>query len=92
METIDTLESCVPWQHPLGSSEAPKCNSGVSNFASSGFILFIFLFLRAAPAYGSSQAKGQIGAVASGLCHSQSNARSEPHLQPTLQLTATLYP
>ena len=31
-------------------------------------------------AYGSSQARGQIGATAAGLHHSHSNARSEPHL------------
>ena len=44
----------------------------------------------AAPvAYGGSQARGQIGAVATGLCQSHSNAGSEPRLQPTPQLTAT---
>ena len=31
---------------------------------------------------------GLIGTVAAGLCHSHSNAGSEPHLQPTPQLTA----
>ena len=41
-------------------------------------------------AYGGSQARGLIGAVASGLHHSHSNAGSEPHLQPTPQLTAML--
>ena len=40
-------------------------------------------------AYGDSQARGQIGAVATSLCQSHSNAGSEPHLQPTAQLTAT---
>ena len=30
-------------------------------------------------AYGGSQARGQIRAVAAGLCHSHSNTRSEPH-------------
>jgi len=45
--------------------------------------------VRAAPvAYGVSQARGQIGAVIPGLCHSHSNARSEPRLLPTPQLTA----
>ena len=33
------------------------------------------LFLATSEAYGSSQARGQIGAVAAGLCHSHSNAR-----------------
>jgi len=59
------------------------------------FFLFIYLFIfsRAAPgAYGGSQARGIIGAVAAGLHHSHSNARSEPFLQPTPQLTAMLDP
>ena len=44
----------------------------------------------AAPAaYGGSQARGRIGAVATGLCQSHSNAGSEPRLRPTPQLTAT---
>ena len=48
-----------------------------------------FLLVRVAPAaYGGSQARGQIGAVATGLCHRHSNARSKPCLQPTPQLTA----
>ena len=51
--------------------------------------LLACLLFRAAPAaYGSSQAKGQIGATATSLYHSHSNARSELHLQPTPQLTA----
>ena len=49
-----------------------------------------FFPLRAAPeAYGSSQARGWIGAAAADLHHSHSNARSKPTLQPMLQLTAT---
>ena len=52
-----------------------------------------FFFLRAAPvAHGGSQARGLIGATAAGLCQSDSNARSELHLQPTPQLIATLDP
>ena len=54
---------------------------------------FIYLFLRAASAaYGGSQARGGIRAVASDLCHSHSNARSELSLRTTPQLTATLDP
>ena len=50
---------------------------------------FFFFFFKAEPeAYGSSQAKGQIGATAAGLHHSHSHMGSEPHLQPTPQLTA----
>ena len=55
-------------------------------------ILFYFIlsFFRAAPtAYVVSQVRGQIRAVADGLHHSHSNEGSEPHLQPTPQLTAT---
>ena len=53
------------------------------------FCLFL-LFLWAAPAaYGGSQARGPIRAVATGLRQSHSNAGSEPRLQPTPQLTAT---
>ena len=43
-------------------------------------------------AYGGSQARGLIGAVAAGLRKSHSNLGSEPYLQPTPQLTATLDP
>ena len=51
---------------------------------------FFFLLFRATPmACGSSQARGLIGATAASLPHSHSNARSELHLQPTPQLTAT---
>ena len=40
-------------------------------------------------AHGGSQARGSIGTVAASLHHSHRNAGSEPHLQPTPQLTAT---
>ena len=51
---------------------------------------FLFLLFRTAPgAYGSSQARGRMEATAAGLLHSHSNIRSELHLQPTPQLTAT---
>ena len=49
--------------------------------------LFFFFFFRAIPAaYGGSQARSQIRAVAAGLCHS--NVGSELHLRPTPQLMA----
>ena len=54
------------------------------------FVFAFLLFLWATPAaYGGSQARGLIGAVATGLRQSHSNAGSEPRLQPTPQLTAT---
>ena len=41
----------------------------------------LFCLFRALPmAYGGFHAKGRIGATAAGLCHSHSNARSEPRL------------
>ena len=46
----------------------------------------------ASVAYVGSQAKGPIGATAAGLHHRHSNARSEPRLRPTPQLTAMLDP
>ena len=54
------------------------------------FYLFfvVFCLLRAAPmAYGDSQARGLIGAIAAGLCQSHRNVGSELCLQPTQQLT-----
>jgi len=44
------------------------------------FVLFVLLHRASAMAYGGSQARGQIGAVAAGLHHSHSNVRSEPCL------------
>ena len=50
---------------------------------------FFAFFFRATPvAYVGSQARGRIGATAPGLHHSHSNARSEPCLLLTPQLTA----
>ena len=54
------------------------------------FFCFCFfgLFRAVLTAYGGSQAMGLIGAVTTGLRRSYSNARSEPCLRPTPQLTA----
>ena len=49
------------------------------------FFFFFFFFMTTPMAYGSSQARGLIGAAAAGLHHS--SAGSELHLQPTPQLT-----
>ena len=71
---------------PMGSSKG-RC--WIKGF----FFCFCFCFFRAAPmAYGGSQARDQIGAIAAGLRHRHSNARSEPRLQPTPQLMAMLDP
>jgi len=56
--------------------------------------LFIYLFIfaiswAASAAYGDSQARGLIRAVATSLHQSHCKGGSEPRLQPTPQLTAT---
>ena len=57
------------------------------------FFFFVFCPFRAIPtAYGGSQARGLIKAVAAGLYHSHSNTGFELRLRPTPQLTATLDP
>ena len=57
------------------------------------FFFFVFCVFRASHmAYGGSQARGIIRAVAASLRQSCSNARSEPCLWPTPQLTAMLDP
>ena len=51
---------------------------------------FFFCLFRAVPvAYGSSQARGLIRAVASSLHHSHSNMGSKPSLRPIPRFTAT---
>ena len=56
------------------------------------YIFFFFgllVFFRAtAAAYGGSQAKGPIGALATGLHQSHSNVPSQPSLPRTWQLIA----
>ena len=53
----------------------------------------IFVLFRDIPvAYENSQARGLTRAVAASLCHSHSNASSEPCLQPTPHLRAVLDP
>ena len=54
------------------------------------YLLSFFAFSGAAPtAHGGSQARGPIGAIATGLRQSHSKAGSEPRRQPMPQLTAT---
>ena len=60
------------------------------NSYNSFFVVVVLVAVSwAAPtAYGGSQAKGLIRAVAAILCQSQSNEESEPCLRPTPQLTS----
>ena len=69
-----------------------KCKT--SHFPFSDLSLFFYfchfaISWAALAAYGGSQARGLIGAVATGLRQSHSNVGSEPSLQPTPQLLAT---
>ena len=52
------------------------------------FFFFFCLFRATHAAYGGSQARHLIRAVAAGLRQSHSNTGSEPHLQPTPELRA----
>ena len=52
------------------------------------FLSFFAISWAALTAYGGSQARGLIRAVATGLHQSHSNASYEPCLPPTPQLTA----
>ena len=58
------------------------------------YLFFAYFFVEVAVpvANGRSQARGRIGATAASLRHGHSNMGSEPHLRPTLQLTAMLDP
>ena len=51
--------------------------------------VFVLLFMATPAAEGGSQARGPVGAVATGLHHSYSIVGSKPRLQPTPPLTAT---
>ena len=52
-------------------------------------MIFFFLFRATLAAYGSSEARGQIGDAAAGLGHGHSNMKFEPYLQPMPELVAT---
>ena len=60
-----------------------------SSYLYASHLFFFFGLFRVTPtAYRNSQARGQIGAIAAGLHHSYSNARSKLRLRPAPQLMA----
>ena len=72
-------------QSPMEELAGASLEWGVlGSFLSAGWLFFVCLFVcfyMAAPAaYGFSQARGRIKAVAAGLHHNYNNVRSEPHL------------
>ena len=69
-------------------SPARYVNLGKS-FISPDLSIVCCLFRAAPKAYGSSQARSQIGATAAGLSHSHNNVGSKPGLRPASQLTAS---
>ena len=95
------MEPLAKWTSRLNTSEQSKVSKhsyllrDVVFFRYCVVFLFVCLFVflpfsRATPAaYGGSQARGLIGAVAAGLPQNHSNVGSEQRLQSTLQLTAT---
>ena len=85
----------LPWvSRPTGGKQVCSSPHSQAHSLSRKALLhsthcFFFCLFRATPAaYGGSQARGLIQAVATGLHYSHSNARSKPHLQPTPQLSA----
>ena len=61
------------------SLSLPELTAWATNLFIFIFLIF-YLFGATFAAHGGSQARGQIGAVAAGLHHSHSNARTEPCL------------
>ena len=76
--------SCPLLVHCVGGQE------GTLFDLKSHFFFCLFAISWATPAaYGGSQARGLIGAIATSLHQGHSNVGSRPHLQPTPQLMAT---
>ena len=75
--TISKVFNCTTQRGLRSYLVTAKCFHDTSFF----FFFFALLFFRAAlVAYRNSQGRGCIKAIAAGLHHSHSNARSKPHL------------
>ena len=85
-ELTEVKVLCVSAQKEFSKGQSNR--QEIDFFGGGAFCLFLTL----TPTYECSQAMGLIGAIATSLCHSHSNSGSMPSLQPTPQLTATLYP
>ena len=79
----------LPGFSDLTGTETPPVPRGREHTHHTHHKNFFLLFRATSTAYGSSQARGRIGAAATGLHHSHSHAGSELCLRPTPQLTAT---
>ena len=80
----------------MGANKKAHYRRGKTGVRSALPFIYLFSLLAfsaaASTAYGGSQARGLIGAVAIRLRQSHSNTGSKPPLQPTPKLTATLDP
>ena len=74
--------------NPLLWARDPTCTSEATQATA---VRFFFSLFQAEPAaYGISQARGQIGGAAAGLCHSHSNASSLTHwVKPGIESTSS---
>ena len=83
-----------PSQHSRDATDSAVPQRELHKFLLFLFYVFIyFLLFRATPgAYGSSQARRQMGIAAAVLHHRHSNARSKPRLRPAPQIMAMLDP
>ena len=87
--SLDRLVCCENW-YDIFENMWPRLSQGRNSICVAYWMklicicyFFFFLLFRAAPvAYGSSQARGWIGAAAGSLCHSHSNVGSELCLWP----------
>ena len=99
---LNTMDTNAPLAETPMRLQCPHCGKALSPTSGASaqgrlcllrkkcnhFFFFFFLFMTIPEAYGSSQARAGIRATATGLHHSHSNTRSEPHLWPTPQLAA----
>ena len=83
----------LPYSSPQPLPPPPPqdaaCGQSKVKIAAVLFFFFFCLFRATPAAYGGSQARGLIGAIAAGRHHSHRNTRSELHLQLMPQLAAT---
>ena len=87
-QTRASVAACATSVVAAGSSTRCATREPPQTSFLPSFLPFVFLpFLRLHPWH--MEARGLIGAVAAGLHHSHSSARSEPSLRPTSQPTAT---
>ena len=87
------IPTICPYRHNVNvTTIVPVITTSHSDYVLFAFVVFLSFFRAALTAYGGSQARGPIRAMAAGLGHCHSHVESEPQLRPTLQLRAMLDP